>query len=168
MRQGTLCWLATVLLLPAVVLAQSKPVLFFGSEHVVVDPTSPEGVAYLARLAASRPTPLVPAPLVKAGTTLGSLKVPADLGTHACGDRSDVRLVLCLNEEGRLSYSDTLAALAFASHPTTAYVPDDTVRAYLAAVLAHLPVSPESATVQILTSECTARCTRQITLERRT
>ena len=147
---------------------QSTELLFYGDQHVLIDAGSRAGKEYLQRLGAGRPTPLVAQTVIEPGAALGNLKAPAQIGRYGCGSQSDKELVLCLNEQGELTYADTLSALAFASGPTDAFVPNDSVRAYFAAIIAHLPVGAARADVHISTAACAAACARQIRLERRT
>lgn len=159
---------ALVLIAPAMLRAEPAPVLFFGSEHVLVDTSTSVGRDYVARLGASRPTPLKAIVPVVSGASLGNLRAPETIGQTTCGAQSDTRLVLCMNEEGRLSYSDSLAALAFASRPTTAHVPDDAARQYLAGLLSRLPAPARGDAVHILTTPCASACAHQIILEHTT
>jgi hypothetical protein len=159
--------LITVLCVAQGIHAQTKPVLFYGTEHVVVDSNTTEGREYLKRLRAGRPTPLAPAPVVEKGATLGNVEASAQLGHFACGARSDTQLVVCVDSNGLLSYSDSLAALAFAARPTEAFVPSNDLRQYLASLLSHLPGAATRADLHISTTPCADACARQIRLERR-
>jgi hypothetical protein len=156
---------AIVLMMPAIPRAETGPVLFYGSEHVLVDTSTSAGREYVARLGASRPTPLATVAPVVSGASLGNLHSPDTIGRNSCGSQSDSRLVLCMNEDGRLSYSDSLAALAFSSKPTTANVPDDATRQYLAGLLSRLPDPTRGTSVRIVTHPCESQCAHQIILE---
>jgi hypothetical protein len=147
--------------------AQTRPLLFYGSDHVLVDQNTSAGREYLKRLSADRPTPLAPAPVVEKGASLGNLAASTQLGHLDCGARSDIELVVCVDNNGLLSYSDSLAALAFAAKPTEAIVPSDNLRQYLANLLAHLPGAATRADLHISTKPCADNCARQIRLERR-
>lgn len=162
------CLSVPILMVPALLRAETTPVLFYGSEQVLVDTSTSVGREYVARLGASRPTPLAPVAPVISGASLGNLHVPDTIAGQGCGAQSDTRLVLCMNEEGRLSYSDSLAALAFASKPTTANVPDDAARQYLAGLLSRLPDPARGASVRIVTHPCESQCAHQIILEHTT
>jgi hypothetical protein len=146
---------------------QVKPLLFYGSEHVLVDSNTAEGRDYLKRLSAERPTPVTALPVIPKGATLGNVSAPNGLGHYDCGTRSDEQLVVCVDPSGRLSYSDSLAALAFASKPTEAFVPSDELRQYLASLLARLPGAATRADLHISTAPCADACARQIRLEHR-
>src|ERR1700722_1477606 len=147
--------------------AQSKLQLFFGSEHVVVDPADEHGRDYLARLAAGRPTPLEPKTSIEVGAGLGNVKVEIQGTNAACGSKSTQRLVLCLDGEGSLSPSDRLSVLGFVSLPTEIYVATDKARQYLAELISHSTAATAKDSVHISTSPCTETCARQIRLERR-
>ena len=147
--------------------AQSKPQLFFGSEHVVVDPSDEHGRDYLARLTAGRPTPLEPKTSIEEGAGLGNVKVEVQGTNTSCGSKSSQRLVLCLDGEGSLSPSDRLSVLGFVSLPTEIYVATDKARQYLAELISHSPAATAKDSVHISTSPCTEPCARQIRLERR-
>jgi hypothetical protein len=141
--------------------------LFYGDQHVIVEADTAAGRDYLRRLGADRPTPLAQPPVVDQGATLGNVQASSQLGHYQCGARTRAELIVCLNDAGQLTYTDTLAALAFASMPTDIYVASEAVRTYLTSLLAHLPGGANRSDLHIVTTPCTDQCAHQIRMERR-
>jgi hypothetical protein len=145
---------------------QGMPQLFYGGEHVIVDPSASRGKDYLSRLTTGRPTPLEPQTSFEQGAAIGNVSVNLQLTALSCGTKSSTRLVLCLDTNGTLSPADRLLVLAFISSPTDIRVPTEQARQYLANLLTAAPTTGKNA-IHISTTPCADTCARQIRLERR-